>query len=152
MEKLSPVGPVYQAGTLSGNPLAVAAGRATLQQLTPSVYARLEAVGAAVEAGISAAVAEAGCSLARVGSMFTVFFRSVAPENLDEVRECDFDAFGRFHRAALDAGVYLPPSQYEAAFLSATLSEQEIATTINGIVTALRGVDAPTRGHYTAVP
>ncbi len=152
MERLSPVGPVYQAGTLSGNPLAVAAGRATLQQLTPAVYDRLEFVGAAVEKGIAEAVAEAGCSLARVGSMFTVFFRDTPPENLDQVRECDFEAFGKFHRAALDAGVYLPPSQYEAAFLSATLSEAEIATTISGIVTALRGVDAPTRGHYTGSP
>lgn len=152
MERLSPVGPVYQAGTLSGNPLAVAAGRATLQQLTPQVYARLDEVGAHIEAGIRDAVARAGCSLQRVGSMMTVFFRPAPPENLDQVRECDFEAFGRFHRAALDAGVYLPPSQYEAAFLPATLSEDEVAAVINGIVTALEAVDAPNPGHYTGRP
>ena len=141
MERLSPVGPVYQAGTLSGNPVAVAAGRATLAELTPERYARLEAIGQAIDDGIRSTVEECGASMARVGSMFTIFFRASAPQNLDEVRECDFDKFGRFHRAALDHGVYLPPSQYEAAFLPSTLGDADLKATIDSICRALRSVD-----------
>lgn len=137
MEKLAPQGPVYQAGTLSGNPVAVAAGMATLQAMTPERYQRLEAIGAAVEAGIAEAVAYHGCSLSRVGSMFTVFFRDQPPRNMAEVRECDFEAFGRFHRAALGGGVYLPPSQYEAAFLPSILTEREVDWAMEGITAAL---------------
>ena len=137
MERLSPSGPVYQAGTLSGNPLAVAAGRATLGLLTPAVYDRLEAIGAALDAGIRPAVEDAGASLQRVGSMLTIFFRETPPSNFAEVKECDFDRFGRFHRMCLDAGVYLPPSQYEAAFLPATLSDEEVNRSAAAIRTAL---------------
>lgn len=137
MEKLSPSGPVYQAGTLSGNPLAVAAGRATLGLLTDDVYARLEALSADLDARIRPAVEAAGCSLSRVGSMMTVFFRATPPANFDEVKECDFAAFGRFHRACLDNGVYLPPSQYEAAFLPATLSDDQVARVAEVIIEAL---------------
>lgn len=147
MAKLSPSGPVYQAGTLSGNPLAVAAGHATLDLLTPEVYARLEEIGAAVEAGIAGAVADAGASLARVGSMFTVFFRPTAPRHFAEVRECDMARFGRYHRAALSRGVYLPPSQYEAAFLPATLSGADLQRVIAGITGALAAVDGSTGKH-----
>lgn len=139
MSRLSPQGPVYQAGTLSGNPLAVQAGLATLRQLTPDVYARLEEIGAAVEAGIRPAVAAAGCSMNRVGSMLTVFFRAAPPADFTEVGECDMAAFGRFHRRALQAGIYLPPSQYEAAFLSSTLSASEIKHLIDGLSSALEG-------------
>jgi len=137
MSCLSPEGPVYQAGTLSGNPLAVQAGLATLRQLTPAVYTRLEEIGAAVEDGLRSAVEAAGCSMTRVGSMFTIFFRSTPPTCFSEVSECDMAAFGRFHRAALEAGVYLPPSQYEAAFLAATLTEAELSHLIDGLKAAL---------------
>lgn len=147
MARLSPSGPVYQAGTLSGNPLAVAAGLATLDLLTPEVYARLEEIGAAVEAGIAPAVVAAGASLARVGSMFTVFFRSAPPRHFEEVRECDMARFGRFHRAALSRGVYLPPSQYEAAFLPATLSGADLQRVIAGITGALEAVDGTSGKH-----
>lgn len=138
MSRLSPQGPVYQAGTLSGNPLAVQAGLATLRQLTPDVYARLEEIGSTVEAGIRPAVAAAGCSMNRVGSMLTVFFRSAPPADFTEVGECDMAAFGRFHRRALQAGIYLPPSQYEAAFLSSTLSAAELKHLIDGLISALQ--------------
>jgi glutamate-1-semialdehyde 2,1-aminomutase len=138
MSRLSPQGPVYQAGTLSGNPLAVQAGLATLRQLTPAVYERLEALGAMLESGIRPAVEAAGCSMTRVGSMFTIFFRSTPPSDFAQVGECDMAAFGRFHRAALDAGVYLPPSQYEAAFLAATLTDDELTHLIAGLRSALR--------------
>jgi len=137
MEHLSPAGPVYQAGTLSGNPLAVAAGRATLAGMTPERYARLEEIGAQVDAGIRPVVEAKGLSMNRMGAMFTIFFRAEAPTNFEEVKECDMEAFGRFHGAALRAGVYMPPSQYEAAFMSATLSDEEVTLVIGGLIEAL---------------
>jgi glutamate-1-semialdehyde 2,1-aminomutase len=137
MDLLSPVGPVYQAGTLSGNPVAVAAGLATLRQLDAAVYERLEAIGTRIEHALAKAVAYHGYSLARVGSMFTVFFRAEAPRRFSEVRECDLDAFARFFRAALNGGVYLPASQFEAAFLPARLTDDEVRRVTEGLATAL---------------
>lgn len=137
MEHLSPAGPVYQAGTLSGNPLAVAAGRATLAALTDEVYARLEAIGAQIDAGLRPTVEAKGLSMSRVGSMFTIFFRPEAPTSFAEVKECDLEAFGRFHGAALSAGVYLPPSQFEAAFVAATMTDEEVSFLIAGLKKAL---------------
>ncbi|MCB9780428.1 MAG: glutamate-1-semialdehyde 2,1-aminomutase [Alphaproteobacteria bacterium] len=135
MQRLSPSGPVYQAGTLSGNPVAVAAGRSTLRRLTPDVYADLERIAAAVDASLRGEVERRGLTMTRVGSMFTIFFRDTVPTCFSEVAECDMDAFGRFHRAALDRGVYLPPSQYEAAFLPAILGDADV----EHLVAALRG-------------
>jgi glutamate-1-semialdehyde 2,1-aminomutase len=140
MARLSPQGPVYQAGTLSGNPLAVAAGRATLAELTPDVYARLEVIGDRIEAGIRPVVDELGLSMTRLGSMLTIFFRSEAPTHFAEVKCCDLDAFGRFHRECLNRGVYLPPSQFEAAFLPACLTDADIDYAVAGITGALRAV------------
>ncbi len=137
MDHLAPLGPVYQGGTLSGNPVAVAAGLATLRQLDDRLYARLEEIGSRIEEGLRPAVGYHGCSLARVGSMFTIFFRPEAPTRFSEVQECDLDAFGRFFRAALSGGVYLPPSQYEAAFLPARLSDDEIRRVVDGLTSAL---------------
>lgn len=127
MERLSPVGPVYQAGTLSGNPLAVAAGQKTLEILgRPGTYERLDAIGSGLEARLAPHIAQHGLSMSRVGTMITIFFRSRAPIDFDEVKTCDFKAFGRFHRAALEAGVYLPCSQYEAAFLPLALTDEDL--------------------------
>jgi len=140
MAHLSPQGPVYQAGTLSGNPLAVAAGRATLAELTPDAYDRLEAIGARLEAGLRTEVEAAGLSMNRLGSMFTIFFRAQAPTHFEEVKSCDLKAFGRFHRAALDRGVYLPPSQFEAAFIPVCLTDQDIDFAVAGILAAVRAV------------
>ncbi len=137
MDHLSPVGGVYQAGTLSGNPVAVAAGLATLRQLDATTYAQLEAVGSAIEEGLAPAVAYHGCSISRVGSMFTVFFRAEVPTRFDEVQGCDLAAFGRFFRAALNGGVYLPASQYEAIFLSARIQEAQVQGIIDGLTSAL---------------
>ena len=120
MGLVAPLGLVYQAGTLSGNPLAMAAGLATLQALTPSVYQRLEEAGAVLEAGLTEAAAAAGVPvrLARAGSLLTVFF--------------DHDArFARFFHAMLDAGVMLPPSQHEAWFLSAAHGRAELDATLD---------------------
>jgi glutamate-1-semialdehyde 2,1-aminomutase len=137
MEQLAPVGPVYQAGTLSGNPVAVAAGIATLEQLDGALYDRMEQVGQRIEDALVSALAYHGWSMRRVGSMFTIFFRETAPNNLDEVKECDFEAFGRFFLAALNGGVYLPPSQYEAAFLSAALTDADVERVIEGLTSAM---------------
>ena len=127
MQHLSPVGAVYQAGTLSGNPVAVAAGRAALAILgEPGTYERLETIAESVEAVIRPHVDRHGLSLSRVGSMFTLFFRASPPVCFDEVSECDLAWFGRFHRACLDRGVYLPCSQYEAAFLNLSLTSEDV--------------------------
>jgi len=138
MQQLSPVGPVYQGGTLSGNPVAVAAGRATLRRLSPAVYAHLEQTGDTIDARIRPAVEARGLSMARVGSMFTIFFRSEVPQNFEEVKGCDLEAFGRFHRAALEQGIYLPPSQFEAAFLPAILGTEEVDFLCDGLQRALQ--------------
>ncbi len=137
MDMLAPVGPVYQGGTLSGNPVAVAAGLATLRQLDATLYARLEAIGAHLEDAMRPAVEYHGCSLTRVGSMFTIFFRPEAPTRFDEVQQCDLDGFGRFFRAALNGGVYLPASQYEAAFLPARLDDGQLDRIVDGLTSAL---------------
>ncbi len=116
MRLIAPEGPVYQAGTLSGNPLAMAAGAATLRELTPQVYAGLEEAGARLETGLVGAAAAAGASvrISRVGSLLTAFV----------------DDFPRFFHAMLDAGIMLPPSQHEAWFISAAHGEQELDLTI----------------------
>ena len=122
MDMLAPLGPVYQAGTLSGNPLAMAAGIATvgyLQEHAAEVYARLESTAKAVAEGVAAEAEKAGVALTtnRVGAMWTWFFNEDPVTNYDEAAKSDTAAFGRFHRAMLDRGVWLPPSQFEAAFL-----------------------------------
>ncbi len=137
MDQLAPLGPVYQAGTLSGNPVAVAAGLATLRQLDAGCYERLEALGAQLESALQPALEYHGCSISRVGSMFTVFFREQAPTNFSEVQECDLAAFGRFFRAALNGGVYLPPSQYEAAFIPVRLTDAQLDRVVDGMTSAL---------------
>lgn len=137
MAQLSPSGPVYQAGTLSGNPVAVAAGRATLSLLTQAVYEELEQTASELDAAIRPEVERRGLSMSRVGSMFTIFFRNELPRDFTEVAQCQMDRFGRFHKAALSQGVYLPPSQYEAAFLPAGLTPDQQAHLTRGIITAL---------------
>ncbi len=127
MQHLSPVGAVYQAGTLSGNPVAVAAGRAALAILSaPGIYDRLDGIGDAVDAEIRPHVVRHGLSMSRVGSMFTIFFRAEAPTRFDQVAGCDLRWFGRFHRACLERGLTLPCSQYEAAFLNLALTRDHI--------------------------
>jgi glutamate-1-semialdehyde 2,1-aminomutase len=135
MDMLAPLGPVYQAGTLSGNPLAMAAGIATvsyLQSHADEVYPKLEATAKAVAEGVAAEAAKAGVpiTLNRVGSMWTWFFTHAPVTNYEQAARSDMESFGRFHRAMLDQGVWLPPSQFEAAFLSTAHTEAEIAATI----------------------
>lgn len=137
MDHLAPLGAVYQAGTLSGNPVAVAAGLATLEHLQQPVYDRLERLGLALEKALQPSLNYHGCSMGRVGSMFTVFFRPRRPTSYAEVKECDLPAFSRFFLAALNGGVYLPPSQFEAAFLSAALTDAQMVSVIDGIEAAV---------------
>jgi glutamate-1-semialdehyde 2,1-aminomutase len=137
MDRLAPLGPVYQAGTLSGNPVAVAAGIATLDLLDDAVYARVEEIGRALEEGLAAPLRAAGASMSRVGGMFTIWFRPTPPNDLAEAKTCDTGAFARFFGAALDAGLYLPPSQFEAAFLSAAMTSADAAFAVDGFARAL---------------
>ena len=134
MDLVAPLGPMYQAGTLSGNPLAMAAGYAQLRYLKEhkEVYARLDKLSGELVAGVTTAAKAAGVTLThnRVGSMFTWFFTSGPVTDWDSASKSDTEAFGRFFRNMLDSGVYLPPSQYEAAFLSAAHSEEDVKKTI----------------------
>lgn len=141
MNHLAPEGPVYQAGTLSGNPLVMAAGAAMLDLLaSEGVYPRLEQVGSFLENGLTAAIkrAEAPASVVRKGSMLTVFFRPEPPRNMAEGQESDTQMFGRFHRAMLERGIMLPPSQFEAWFVSTAHNETQIDETVKAAHEAMR--------------
>ncbi len=140
LDLVAPAGPVYQAGTLSGHPAAMAAGLATLRLLDAAVYARLERLGAGLENGLLSAARDAGraVSVGRVGSLLTVFFRGSAPRDFDEVREADPDAFARFHGAMRQAGILLPPASQEAWFLSAAHTDQDVERTVEAARAAFR--------------
>ena len=132
---IAPLGPVYQAGTLCGNPLAMAAGIATLCQLKANraqFYKQLDDMSGKLVAGILAAAKEAGVAMTanRVGSMFTFFFTDKQVKDWATASSCDVVKFGRFHGALLDAGVWLPPSQFEAAFLSVAHTDGDVEDTI----------------------
>ncbi len=133
MERLAPAGDVYQAGTLSGNPLATAAGLSVLRRLRdPAVYAELERRGARLEAGLR----EAGATVQRVGAMLTVFQREGAVRNLVDARASDTDRYAAVFRALLERGVYVAPSQYEAMFLSLAHGHEEIDRTVEAFAAA----------------
>ena len=126
LDLVAPAGPVYQAGTLSGHPVVMAAGEATILQLTPQVYTAIEARADRLEEGLR----HPGVSVARVGSLLTVFFRDVAPTNFQEAKGCDTVAFGRFFHRMRAGGVLLPPSQFEAWFVSAAHDDAVIDATL----------------------
>jgi glutamate-1-semialdehyde 2,1-aminomutase len=132
MAHIAPEGAVYQAGTLSGHPLTMAAGVAALDLLTPEVYDGLERTGADLEAGLRGAALAAGreVAVARVGSLLTVFFRATPPRNWAEAGASDRDAYARFFGAMLDQGIVLPPSQFEAWFIGAAHGPAEVEATI----------------------
>jgi glutamate-1-semialdehyde 2,1-aminomutase len=133
MESVAPLGPVYQAGTLSGNPLAVAAGLATLRKLqAPGFYERLGAATRALCDGLVAAARRRGVAFSAqsVGGMFGLYFRSAPPSSYAEVMQSDTKAFTRFFHAMLDRGVYLAPSAFEAGFVSAAHTQTDIEDTI----------------------
>ena len=134
MDMIAPIGPVYQAGTLSGNPLAMAAGLATLKHLRahPEIYTQLERVSAQLEEGVLKIAKEHGVTLCsnRVGSMLTWFFQKGPVNDWDTAAKSDTQAFAKFHNGMLERGVYLPPSQYEALFVSAAHTDGDIARTV----------------------
>jgi glutamate-1-semialdehyde 2,1-aminomutase len=145
MNLLAPLGPVYQAGTLSGNPLAMAAGIATLaylQEHAATIYPQLEATSKAVFEGVAAEAVKAGVSLTtnRVGSMGTWFFQDGDVRDYDDAAKSDLAAFGRFHRAMLEQGVWLPPSQFEAAFVGTAHGEAEVRQTIEAARVAFAAI------------
>jgi glutamate-1-semialdehyde 2,1-aminomutase len=133
MQCLAPIGPVYQAGTLSGNPVAVAAGLATLKQIkAPGFYEQLGDKTRQLVNGVTAAANKHGIdfSAQSIGGMFGFYFRKEIPTGFEEVMECDKDAFNRFFHAMLDEGVYLAPSAFEAGFVSSVHGDTEINQTI----------------------
>jgi glutamate-1-semialdehyde 2,1-aminomutase len=145
MQQVAPLGPVYQAGTLSGNPLGVAAGLATLRIIERDPpYARLEALSARLADGLAARAAAAGVPYTgnRVGSMLTGFFQGGAVTNYQDAKRSDTAAFGRFHRAMLARGVYLAPSQFEAAFVSTAHDEALVELTLAAAAEAFAEVAA----------
>lgn len=134
MKWVAPEGPVYQAGTLSGNPLAVAAGIATLKALkAANVYKRIEGLTQELVAGLRKAAEEAGAAVQinTIGSMFTVFFTNSPVTDFQSAKKSDTNRYGRFFHALLDRGVYFPPSQFETCFVSLAHSRSDIRTTID---------------------
>jgi len=143
MQKIAPIGPIYQAGTLSGNPLAMVAGIETLKLLAkPGVYKALEKSAADLEQGLRAAAVEAGIpvTMNRVGSMFTGFFTDRAVKDFESAKTSDTARFGKYFLSMLKNGVNLAPSQFEAAFLSLAHSKADIARTIEAARKSLKGL------------
>ena len=141
MSLIAPEGPIYQAGTLSGNPLAVAAGIACLEELAkPGVYDRLERTSRVLCDGIEAEAAAAGIpvTLNRVGSMWTAFFADAPVFDYASAKRADTERFGKFFHALLKQGVYLPPSQFEAAFVSLAHGDREVDLTLSAVRRAFR--------------
>jgi glutamate-1-semialdehyde 2,1-aminomutase len=140
MDHVAPLGPIYQAGTLSGNPLAMAAGCAALDALLrPGSYERLDALSVRLQVGLARAAQAAGVMLTvnRVGSMLTAFFCRGPVSDFASAKTSDTKLFARFFHALLERGVYLPPAQYEAAFVSLAHTEREIDETVAAAADAL---------------
>ncbi len=148
MDYLAPVGPVYQAGTLSGNPLALAAGIANIEQLTkrpkgkPNPYQELEEKGATLEKGLSGLAKKIGISiqLQRIGSMFCIYFCNRPVFNLADAKKSDTKKFAKFFHGMLDHGIYLAPSQFEAGFISTAHTQENIEATLRAASDALKSL------------
>ncbi|MGA7992145.1 MAG: glutamate-1-semialdehyde 2,1-aminomutase [Thermoanaerobaculia bacterium] len=147
MAQVAPDGPVYQAGTLSGNPLAMAAGKAMLDALTPAVYAKLERTARDLEHGLNAAAQRAGVQeklvVNRIGSILTPFFTKGPVSNFDDAKKSDLGAFKRWYHAMLRQGVFVAPAQFEAMFVSTAHGPREVAATVRAHETALKEAFAP---------
>ncbi len=144
MDMIAPSGPVYQAGTLSGNPLATTAGLAMLNLITdnPGVYAALEQRGSALKEALSSDLNSLGLNytINQIGSMFTLFFTDKAVNNFSDAKTSDTALFGKYFKGMLDKGIYLPPSQYESWFLSAALGDSEYDQIISASKATLRSL------------
>ncbi|HEX7666902.1 MAG TPA: aminotransferase class III-fold pyridoxal phosphate-dependent enzyme, partial [Polyangiaceae bacterium] len=139
MEKVAPLGPVYQAGTLSGNPVAVSAALATLERLDDALYTHLENVSGRLEKGLNASIAKHNLDacVQRVGSMLTLFFRKGPVKSWNDAKDSNAVRFGKWHAAMIERGQYWPPSQFEAAFVSGAHTEKDIDETIAAADAAL---------------
>ncbi|WP_054956390.1 glutamate-1-semialdehyde 2,1-aminomutase [Paenibacillus dakarensis] len=142
MNQIAPAGPIYQAGTLSGNPLAMAAGYTTLKLLTPAVYDQLEQRGAQLQAGLERNAREFGIPLSinRVGSMVCPFFTDQKVFNFETAKTSDLDLFRRYFAAMIQEGVSVPPSQFEGMFISAAHTEEDIEATIEANYNAFKNL------------
>jgi glutamate-1-semialdehyde 2,1-aminomutase len=143
MDKLAPLGPVYQAGTLSGNPLAMAAANATLDILKKeNPWPRLESLSATLQAGLEDAAKKAGVALTinRIGSIMSCFFTDKKVLNFDDVRSTDIQKWKKFFIAMLEQGIYLAPSAYEAMFVSLAHSQEDIEKTIKAARLSLKKI------------
>ena len=143
MDFLAPVGPVYQAGTLSGNPVAMAAGIAALEELSASdAYSRLERVGAQLEVGMKDAAKSAGVAVQfnRCGSMFCGYFTDKPVHNLADAMTSDRERFKKYFHAMLEAGIYLAPSQFEAGFISTAHTDGDIEKSVNAAAKAMKAL------------
>jgi len=154
MQMVAPLGPVYQAGTLSGNPLAMTAGIETLKILSQTeTYSQLEEKSSLLEKGIADAATKAGINIqvSRVGSILTAFFSEERVLNYELAKRTDTEIYGRFFQQMLMDGIYWPPSQFEAAFISAAHSDEDIQSTIERIGKALESKGLKTKkGEYYA--
>lgn len=149
MNQVAPLGPVYQAGTLAGNPLAMRAGIATLQQLArPGVYGRINEQSARLVVGLRQALVEAGIAgrVNAVGSLMTLFFTADRVRNYGDAKRSDTKRFGRFFREMLDRGVFIAPSQFEAAFVSSAHTSEDITRTIVAARDSLQAIAAEPAG------
>jgi glutamate-1-semialdehyde 2,1-aminomutase len=149
MELVSPAGPVYQAGTLSGNPLAMAAGLWCLNELRPATYAYLARLGRRLGAGLAAAARESGTALQVnvSGSVLTPFFTDRPVRDYESATEANTDLYARFFRAMLGRGVYLPPSQFEAWFLSTAHTAADVDRTVAAARSAMREMKKDSRSN-----
>ena len=149
MAHLAPEGPVYQAGTLSGNPVATTAGLATLRLATDEVYAHITAAGETIKAAAAEALAAAGVPhvVQATGTMFSVFFTDGAVRDFDDASRQDTAAYAAFFHAMLDRGVYLPPSAYETWFLSSAHDDRAVQTVLDALPEAARAAAASTEGN-----
>jgi glutamate-1-semialdehyde 2,1-aminomutase len=143
MDHIAPVGPVYQAGTLSGNPLAMAAGIATLKEISkPGFYEALDAKTEKLIAGLRNAADKAGIdfSAGHIGSMAGMFFTKTPVTNFDEAKTSNLERFATYYNEMRKRGIYIAPSQFEAVFVSAAHSDEEIEATINAAVEVMKGL------------
>jgi glutamate-1-semialdehyde 2,1-aminomutase len=143
MDQLAPVGPVYQAGTLSGNPLAVTAGIETLKLIsTPGTYERLDVLGTLMAEGLRQAIKDTAtvACVNQIGSMFTLFFGVTNVRDSATATQSDTKTFARYFQSMIERGVYFPPSQFETAFISLAHSEAEVQETVAAVKEVLRGM------------
>jgi glutamate-1-semialdehyde 2,1-aminomutase len=146
MDRLAPLGPVYQAGTLSGNPVAVAAGIATLRLADAAVYSRLDAAADTISTAVSAALSAEGVPhvVQRAGNLFSFAFTSTAPQNYEQVKAQEAYRYPPFFHAMLDAGVSLPPSVFEAWFVTAAHDDEAVDCIVSALPAAAKAAAAAT--------